>query len=372
MSLPEMVELKKRHDQLFADFKERLLLLQRDKPERDCFLQSVKSLVDNLKEMSRNNNDVADFYWMINAVSTWQLITSNVLGESTSPSVIEPPRTLVSMEDIRFDEREVTKIISDKAYRIAEWRRNERRIEKLIKVLGEDVPLSDMEERNDDWFRAERYLAFDILKGEYDLAHFASETMFLSLGRVWLRDVLELASYTIWEDKKKRRYPSRYEDIKGDYGEAQLWFYECVLGQGHDGDVPPRITKTSSLKAESILIEYVGKHFLTAEGKIDIKKATCRKLIDRKAYRAWELSKEWPELKNWAYAEKYVTLFYNNIVNLVTKPSDEARSQVREAIEMSEDVRFHRSIIDCFEAAALMFFVKDITIDLSRVLSTPN
>jgi len=351
--IPQDIRLA--HQRLFDDLSRRMDLLRDNKAERDAFIGQVSDFIAKARD-SVDLTNMANFYWLTDTVSTWQLLISGVLGVSKSFDVISPPKTFYNLgvQGDLINDESIRRTLNEISYYLSESRRGERRKRLLMDIFGIDIR-STPDESDRDWLHAEEYFAFDILRGELDLCTFAVPSVFSALSRVWLRDVVQLKAYDIWKDQKGRRYPSQLSEMQNDYKEALQWFYKRASSANKC---------THIAGAANALIGYLSSEYLE-DGSHRIRKggAMYNSLVRRKAHRCWEMSGERDEGKNWRYAEYFVKMFYDNVFSAILAEAESSRKEARqkmiEAIKMSED---KATVVDCFEASIIVYFIDDIVI----------
>jgi hypothetical protein len=155
-----------------------------------------------------------------------------------------------------------------------------------------------------------------------------------------LQEVKKVRAYFTWKDGYST-------------GNAAEDYYQ-VCKSIHDIFVDPRI-KAALRDFEEPKV-YLETCYLT-EGRINKAKPGTKNAIARKALRIYEVTGQADAVKNWLRAEKYVRLYYENIIPAVTEKDPGKTRQVLEAFQYSSKFGDHDLIVGFFETAVAMYFL---------------
>lgn len=367
--------LKLRHEELFDKLTKRLGQFREFAEERAVFVKDVDEFVESIRVRTSQAEDIVDFYWMANTITAWQAILTNILGENREYGLVEPPTKLKVAKPVDvynpLTDEELQGILNTTAYTLMEWRKAEKRRKLLLDVLKSDVDAGGATEGQVDWRHAEEYFAFDVLKGEYDVCTQVTPRFLRVLGNVFLSDVLSIRAYEICKRRTRGTFYSTEEDRDGDYGEALIWFFNVLADEPLrivNGLAPPKCTGSAALK---VVKDFVSLNFIDDTGRIDFTKELASERRSIKALRRWQLRvycrQSGGQLDDWLYAERYVKVFYENVIPAIDNVGA-ARLRLRQLVQESEQHNGHRSIIDGCEAAILLFFVQDVGLRLDAIV----
>lgn len=313
--------------------------------EREEFIASASKLVADLKRIVPGVQLLADYTWVINATLQWQVAFSTLLDIPKAVEIPTPPDGLrtPALQSARED-------LSERVSEIA-------RLVRYFRVLGEvesRLVLSNEHEKNADWFHAKIYVAGEILSGDRGRVNRLTRGSFEELETVWLREVIQLKAYLIWE-KKGGEYERPEEFSKGDFLDA-CEFYRRRLA---DQDIKQGPENFGNVR------EYLERKYLDATGK-RLREDKATELISSKARQYWIVKGQKEEdaaeekERNWHEAEQYVMSFYENVIPAVIKPDAQSIEGIRDAIKWSEGAESRLSIMNALEAAICIYFVKGI------------
>ena len=118
---------------------------------------------------------------------------------------------------------------------------------------------------------------------------------------------------------------------------------------------------SSTFKSDSWLNtnvrSYIKSQYFTG-GMLDLDKA--KKLTVSKAYRLWERNQNSEQLENWRLAEKYIQEFYRNIIPAVEEHDKSSITCILKLFKWDESSDNLSYLINCFEAAIVIYFVEVI------------
>ncbi len=160
-----------------------------------------------------------------------------------------------------------------------------------------------------------------------------------------------LRAYRIWEKRKDKSNP---EDAESDYFQA----CDHIDGMLFNSHIKASRNDFKEVK------KYIENRYLTG-GKTEYTKSNLVTLVRIKAHRIWEGTGETDEVNNWLLAEKYIKMFYENIIPAVMKKNcEEHILMVLKAFQFSKAHNCYH-IINCFEKALAIYFLdQDIITEL--------
>jgi hypothetical protein len=296
-------------------------------PDRDQLLSNAHALVHQLNEMAGKVRYVDDYTWLASALVQWQIVFSSVLEEPLMEQIPDPPKGLRASYPDKKVNKEVEKYAD---------------LASLFRRLSRD---STEEEKNIDWHQAEVILSSDILDGKIDFVQKVDEEAFKHLQAVWLKEVMKVKAYFRHLDRKRK------DKEPNDHWEN--FFYACEYYRWR------LISSRGKYEPEYFddINTYMQHNFLDDSNK-KLLREKRKELISRKAERYHKRETFKDKDTDWAYAERYVKLFYENIVAAVMEADEAAKGRVVEAILLSEGQNM-LSIMNAFEAAVAIYFLKD-------------
>ncbi len=365
-SVAQMDEVKKQHQDLYGELQGELRSAATkpfggDTPRRKIFLTKVNSLLKSLKLMNDSKEvTIAEYDWLSSTVSEWQFALSSILLVSTDIPILQPPP---SMATSLVSEPEIKDYFERRAHEMSQARKQQI----LARRLGEElrrIQSSSKAEVLDDWHHAELCFASDILKGEGELWKqiggdvtqenqrwkFLSSAVFHQLQQIWLSDIVRFHAYVKWVHQGA----DASSDGKGDHDEARLEFLRRVGNSS---------IKFDGKGAYDVILSYLTSNCLASPGyRFDREKPGARQRVATKAYRIYDVTGSRDDPANWARAESYVVKFYDNVVAAILDDDAVSKTELREALSLSEDPRYGCSITDCFEAMVLVYCIRDFNL----------
>ncbi len=221
------------------------------------------------------------------------------------------------------------------------------------------LPLSSKYEEFVDWHNAELLFACQVLDGNINFAFQNSPQLYSLLEKIWLTEVKQFKAYFIWEDRRNDWKPGHDEE---NYYEACKQIRRMLVDK-------PTIKAHRKTFAEARA--YLETRYLT-DGKIDKSKSDASNMIRLKANR---ITGKADSEKNEQRAEAYAKMFYENIIPAVIEDNPENVLLALKAFQFSKAPENRFLIINCFEVALAIYFLKsEIILDLwekSKLISEP-
>lgn len=308
---------------------------------RITLLPAIDNLLELIATAIFTVSSTSDRDWLIITRENWQLIRSMLTN-------------FCNFELKPLSEQDIDNIINLSAMHISE----RRRLDKHSSIID-----YSQEEAHHDYLAAEIYFASDIIFGKRDIGNFHMPVIFNRLSRVWLHDVIKLRAYHVWSDKGRpfqlesaarhadfyvtcRQFQSRLADdtIKFKSDSARQTFGQYVSENFLD-DSQVLLSRLGSFNGYGYIID---------ENKIE-------KLVEQKARRAYIFFRDLDDRQSNFYARLYVDLFYGNLIPALIESArtDSPPWPVRPR-EISKWLAYHSYVINCFEAAALVYFTSDL------------
>jgi hypothetical protein len=188
-------------------------------------------------------------------------------------------------------------------------------------------------------------LAAEVLDGRINfLRRFTKESYKLLEGSCWLDDVRKLKAHLLWQE---------HDGGWGEEGMCRDYLDACekIRQKLVDPDV-----KLSQMASEPIL-EYIKTEYLSRrpDNTWELNGGKTNILIEIKARRVWQLTRNTDEKKNWNEAEQYTKDFYENIIPAVTGDAKKIE-KVMDALQMRGDLK-GPNLVNCFEVAVAIHCV---------------
>jgi hypothetical protein len=346
-SANSIAKLKKQHEDLYTEL---LHYRAGDKAEsgahKEQLATDVNTLLDKLEAVTPEVRLLNDYTWLINATVQWQAFAA-LLNIHRRIKIPEPPDELWAPTQ-RLGKEDVDQWLVSRQRDICRLRHLKR---FLWHVRNVTVEPSDV-------YYAKAYFAKDTLSGAkgiteldvnghyqgIDLIEKVPPDAYRYLEDVWFRDIIRLDAYLIWEVKGAvEEWPAEWR--KSDFLEACEKYRKLLADQ----DVKRGPEKFGSIQ------EYLTEKYLDSNKKL---RPTARDDIIRiKAEQMARIGGA-DSRTNWEETAPYVDDFYNNIVPAVVEADGEAWKGVRQAILRSEGRYSRASIMNVFEAAICIYFLK--------------
>lgn len=334
-------DLKKRHRELYnALLDKQTETGESTESPRPDFVQDIDALLKDVQRLSPDISSPSDYTWLINATLQWQIALSTLL-ETPWPRAIkipDPPKQ-VSVPQVRSSDDDVQAWIKSNA----EWISVVRRAKAAESLL---VRLSTKTEEHADWYQAEVFFCEKVLSGEYNFVAKVPYSSFYHLENVYLRDVLQVKAYLLWEHKKHKQ-PQNEQTARANYLDACEFYRQKLADQ--------------NIKADAIEFSYLQSYLTETyfrESPSILDEAKILPLIQNKAKMYIQEHRSAGDTQNWLDAERFVTGFYGNIIGAVIYGDEGSKIGIREAILRSEGRRSRLSIMSAFEAAIVIYFLK--------------
>jgi hypothetical protein len=309
-------------------------------------LDEVDAFLKHLSNLSANPETVENYLWLCDTAVRWEHVFSSKLNLPKSVPLSQPPVNLLpplppgdslSKEELDTWVEKCAQVVW--AYRSKRTRHYE----------------STPEEMKWDWSQAEVFLASDILDGTLNFARRIGASSYWRLEQVGLFEVRQLLAYLDWEQSAGIFDDRSDSDMNYHYLKACAHIREKLLA-AH--------VKASSAEFGEAK-RYLEEHYLVGNNKLDYKKLEQSgkyNIIAIKANRIKEMTKCEDEMKNWCAAETYVKMFYENIVPAVMTDKPNNIEAVLKAFHFSLSSEHSYHIINSFEMALAVYFLKADTI----------
>ena len=210
----------------------------------------------------------------------------------------------------------------------------------------------------DDWYNACNLLVLKILDGTIKMTDEVGIHSFWRLQAIWFTQMKKVIAYFNWQYRVVNQFPG---DPTEDYFKAcDILRKEFLCNES---------IKDSSTTFKPIK-EYLEQRYLS-NSKVDQKKYDAYELIRQKAERIYQITGRSDEKKNWEHAEIYTRMFYENIIPAVMKNSFDNILPIIKAFQFSERQENGYQIINCFEAALVIYFINSESI-MRAVESEPQ
>lgn len=199
-----------------------------------------------------------------------------------------------------------------------------------------------------DWHQGVVRFANDVLDGSINFANRIGSDTYWFLESTWLEDVKSLRAYFLWNE---RGGTSDSDQMTKDYLQASEEIRSMLFRPEHKAHT----NKFAEPR------QYLENRYLT-DGRIDESKPDVQKLVSRKARRIWVVTGDADIAQNWFRAQKYVRMFYENIVPAVVTNDASVVNSFLEAFAFSDASENRSQVIDCFEFALASYFL-----DIDRI-----
>jgi hypothetical protein len=240
---------------------------------------------------------------------------------------------------------------------------------RFLSSLWEDIYTYEPEKDRYRHIReAEKFIGLDVLEGELDFSWFSKETYY-HLEGVRACDAADTRAYLLWEKD------GREVDYSPDQIQSKRYFYYTsgsLKKRMNDRNIKiPHSEKNESYKT---LTEYLEKIIQPEDDNTEYINIVARKAKWLEEHRKWCRKPEWKE-KNQGDAAEYTKRFYNAVYQLIINDKNteedekivkyKAIDDLKEAIN-SED---KHSLINCFEAAILMYYASPELVEKAGLTS---
>ncbi|MFO1120117.1 MAG: hypothetical protein U1E38_08520 [Rhodospirillales bacterium] len=331
-------DIKSAHEKLYTES----LALRAG--NRDA-IESIGRFTDDVHRLRRYMDEIApdvrlldDYIWLINANLQWQEIAT-LLDVDWRIRIPRPPDNLWAPTQ-RLEKKDIDRWLSSLANHLSKMRHT-----------MDGVKASRVEEI--DEYNAKVYLCRDILGGAgvspreaLDFVEKVPPEAYSYLEDVWFHDVVRLQAYLMWE------LMGAIQDLPA--GPLQVHFLDAC-------DIYRHLLYDQDIKREPEMFfsiqDYLAEKYLDGEQRLrpDARDGLIRAKAEKIAR-----ARLADDLTIWMEAAAYVADFYNNIIAAIMEPHSESVSYVRRAILRSEGKDSRTSIMNVFEAAICMYFLKGL------------
>ena len=334
-------EINKRHIELHNAFINKFNDIKDNKTKFEDFIKKTNDLLDDIVNNSSQVRSIEDYQLLNSIANEWRVIYTTILNIPRNIKLSAPEYELKSRKGI-YSEDEIINIFSDISYKRSEKRKWERIISQIQSIIS-SVDKSTKEECDHDWYNASVDFASQILSGKIDFTVQIRPESYFHLQSVWLDQIKKLEAYYNWE-KKGNNIDNGVEE-----------YYQAC------SQINNMLTISAAKEYFSEAKTYIEEHYLS-NGKLDLIKPDVKKLIEIKAKHLSEKNKNNDEKYNWFFAERYIKMFYENIITAVTKDNFENTLIVLKAIQYCVIPNDLHPIVDAFEVALVIYFLNDETI----------
>ncbi|NTU43042.1 MAG: hypothetical protein HGA78_08315 [Nitrospirales bacterium] len=245
---------------------------------------------------------------------------------------------------------ELHKWIKDAARKISRLRKLEQ-FDRIGVQYLDSIPTPPAE-KDTDWYNGVSFLMSKILDGTIRFDEI-DEKSYELLEKTYLQTVKKFKAYCSW---------ATATGAGGSYwGETDKYYFtackEIAQLMGRT-DLKSKSNDFDNLKS------YIENKCLT-DGKFDVSQQKIKDLIAIKADRIHQNTRSEDNDKNWFNAERYVKMFYGNILPAVgTKDEEKDEDKDKEkiltvlkAFQFSEAPENRFGIVNCFEVALAIYFL---------------
>ncbi len=353
-------QLKQLHDALFDelfDEKSRFSIIDKDGRRRKNFLRDVDDFLGQLQHATDTDINVDQYAWLSDVALKWQVAYSSILNVPNAVEIPPPPQHL-KPPPRRLTDKEVKGRVEVYAQRKSENRRLDRYRDMIRAMLREP---SSKDDELADWHHGEVRLAVDVLDGTIDFVTQLGSDSYKRLEGIWISEATEVKAYFIWrdegggigEDIATEKYLKacgqccqRLCDISNKVPREEFDPVRAYLLANY---IDSNKTRSSPRKVPPTLIE---------EGLFTLKKNNdAQELIEKRAERYARIKGGEAE-DHKQIARKYVELFYENIIPAVMDECQPSKDKIVEAFELSQSAERSCPIMNCFEAAIAIYFLR--------------
>lgn len=308
-------------------------------------MDRIDELLDKLVQFSRQPGTVENYLWACDTVLAWERRLADLLIVTRTVSLSNPPSNLLPplSQGDALSEAEL-----------------QLRVERLAKVVylyrkKKKELVGDMHElQNQDWRRAEVFLANDILNGTIDFIRRIGRSSYWRLENIWMAEVRELVAYLDWESKGAILFDPHtemhYQMAWREFRERISSFYP--KGSANEFGEAKRYLeeKYISSKGDKYAIDY---NKLERSGKGSIIHIKSQKV--RIEAGKWDNDRYRTDARNWLDAENYVIKYYENIIPAILDRDRDCARSIVEAFDYSMQGPYR--IINTFEMALAIYFL---------------
>lgn len=335
-------ELKEKDEELNAELLKNHLSFARDGAELRSFIEEADHFTGALDRLWAKVSSMQEYNWLMDTALKWQGIYSSILNTPKDIQIHPPPKELKPpLPTGFFSESDLERRIRQNAHKLSIT----RKLNYLLKdthALLKKIPSTEKEMLT-DWDHAQIEFASQVLDGEIDFVRQIASQSYPRLERIWLREVKHLKAYSIWEGRGGG-LDAWHKD--SDYFQACDQIREMLVAK------PIKKTSFDFKEAKA----YLETKYLDKKGRLDPVKA--KPLLAERAYFVWEAGVEdlGPEGNHYV-GEKYLKMFYENIIPAIIEDDFDKTLTVLEAFEFSNRLGNRYRIINCFEVAVAIYFL---------------
>lgn len=323
-------------------------------------LSEIEALVNELKVLARRVDALDDYRWVSDALLKWQVTVTNVLDEPINTDVppmsrfLSAPTSLTNVLDEPID-TDLPRMPSALSAPTSPAGRclTLHEVEHLLRSLAEASAAhrklltgrrSSPEEMIDDYNNAQALFALDVISGKINFPSRIGPDCYPILQQTWLKEAKSVLAYLLWLDRVDDRLIS---DPLDDYFRAVWSIRNLLVNEG--------------IKAKrqefDIVKGYLDRRYL-ANGFLDYgKREEARTLVQIKARRVYDVTRNADAEGNWLAAERFTKLFYENITPAAVESNKEATLNVLKAFQFSKAPEHQYWIITSFEAILAIYFL---------------
>ena len=353
-------ELKSKHAHLLKRVKDVAAELSASDQASKCatfnyLLNEVDKLIDTLSDLSANPGTAENYLWIYETAISWESRLSSIINAFKTDAFAPAPNDFLPRPTSgnALSETELEQIVAHLA--------------KLIYADRVKKGRHENHNKDEDWYRAEVFLALKILEGTINFAYRINSRSYTRLEKIWFSEIRELItvldsendgevladSHTIdhyleaWKAVKNRLLDPKLKKPLSDFGEARRHLEEHYVTRNGDSYV-----------LDDNKLEKAGDYNI-----IRLKSDRIRKVAAQ-----WDTDRYWDHDRNWTDAKIYVQKFYENIIPAVQGNVKSAK-KVIEAFNYSMKSSAGNSdkdalkIINSFEMALATYFISMETLE---------
>lgn len=342
-----LADIRGKHERLYARVLNDYRALSEDEDKLEEFLGEFDQLEAEMKEAAAAADNDDDEAWLSSAATAWRLALSTYLN---TPRDIKLPPARRAAEPAAerparlMPEDEVEKWIWVKAWEVYKYRKVGELLREADRLLNEKKSQEVGQGSEQDRFIAEVEFATKVVDGEFNFARQLKSGSYKHLEQTWLGDVKKLKAYHI----------SQTEAAGADRDDPERHYYRAC-DELHERLIDPSIKGT--LKEFEEARAYLNAAYLT-DGRVEKSNPGAEALKSAKAERLALACGDPDDRRNWRRGEAYVRMFYENIIPAVEEEDPEATLLVLKAFQTSGDFGARYALINNFEAALALYFLR--------------
>ncbi|MBZ5520685.1 MAG: hypothetical protein LAP21_00365 [Acidobacteriia bacterium] len=350
----DLLAIQERHRELYNAF-----LHNRSKVRTPDYRDAVLHLLEDIRKQSQDGLSFEDFAQLNQLVEQWRSAGPALNMDMSHIALVPPGSDQLAAQVLRplpkWTDASLQDWVAGKASEISKSRAigwfKLQPPEVVVRSHRDSIsPEEGRQNEQEDWAQAELSLASEVLDGKFDLVRSLTPESYPRLegsnGTIWLEKVKKLKAFLNW---KARGEGWGAEAATADY------FKAC-------DEMMVRLLDAGGKAAQSefrAFQTYVEKHFLAADGTLDLSKERTRTWIAAKA-KALQESPLGQGLRESLEAQRQMKKYYENITRAVMgagQRSDKSARLVVEALGLVPDFSHCAAMVNCFEMALPIYFL---------------